>query len=226
MVKSILKIALVVCAFVSFQQLRAQRIKEGMVSFVIRYENLTGEMKEQQDYLPTNMYILFKEDKSRIEIKTVMGPMVTLSDSKQKISYVLTEMFGKKMAMKVTPEGAKKAADQMKKSNMIGEKKLVLTNETKKIAGYTCKKALVKTTIEGKPAELICYYTNELAPVMNDTYNNGYDLNIDGFVMEYSLVQNGVTMIFTAEKVEAKTVSDESFVVPAGYQIVDQFGGM
>lgn len=102
-------------------------------------------------------------------------------------------------------------------------KKVEETTETKMIAGYKCRKVLVHITTGGKTTTSAIYYTTDIPPVYNDTYNNGFDINIPGFIMQYSVTQEGIETLFTAEKVEAKPVSDSIFDIPAGYEVMQRF---
>jgi hypothetical protein len=198
----------------------AQTFKEGMISFRITYPSLSAEMKQQEEYLPRNLYVLLKNHMTRLELKTIMGPVITISNNQTTEVYVLTEMLGKKLAMKSTSEDSKRIAKKVS-PDMV--KKVEETTETKMIAGYKCRKVLVHITTGGKTTTSAIYYTTDIPPVYNDTYNNGFDINIPGFIMQYSVTQEGIETLFTAEKVEAKPVSDSIFDIPAGYEVMQRF---
>jgi GLPGLI family protein len=200
--------------------LKAQSFKEGMISFRITYPSLSAELKQQEEYLPQNLYVLLKNHMTRLELKTIMGPMITITNNKSGEVVILTEMLGKKLAMKSTVEDSKRIT---KKVSPDMTKRVEETGETKTIAGYLCKKARVHITTGGKTQSSDIYYAPDISPMYNDTYNNGFDIIIPGFIMQYSIVQEGLETTFTAIKVEQKPVSDSVFDIPAGYEIMPRF---
>lgn len=200
--------------------LMAQPFSEGMISFKITYPSLSAELKKQEEYLPQNLYVLTKNHMTRLELKTIMGPMITITNNKTSEVVILTEMLGKKLAMKSTVEDSKRIS---KKVSPDMTKRIEETGETKTIAGYLCKKARVHITTGGKTQASDIYYSPDIPPMYNDTYNNGFDIVIPGFIMQYSIVQEGVETTFTAVKVEPKQVSDSVFEIPAGYELMPRF---
>jgi hypothetical protein len=219
-------IVLVLFGCITLQtDLLAQQMTEGMVSFDITYPNLPENKKQQAIYLPSNMYVLLKGDQVRMELKTILGPVISLTNSKTRESYVLSEMMGKKLAMHSTFDQVKKVADKLRRDNPVPPKQVNYTGKTKKIAGYTCKHMLLKTVIDGLPVILDAYYTEDIPPMINDLFNNGYDIEMKGFLMQYKVIQDGMEVVYTATAVEPKAISDDLFLVPKEFEIVPQFSG-
>ncbi len=95
--------------------------------------------------------------------------------------------------------------------------KLVPTNETKKIAGYLCKK--VKVTFPDKKYEdFDIYYTNEIK-IDKPNWNNPF-YQIDGVLMEYQIVMFGIRTKIVADSVAFIKVDDSEFEVPVDYKEV------
>ena len=142
-----------------------------------------------------------------------MGSTVTIADDAKKESTVCMDMMDRKTAMKYTAEDAEKdKADR-------GEYDVKITDVTKKIAGYNCKKAVVTFKSNNSTADV--WFTNELA-AMNSSRNT-YK-GIDGFMMEFTTEQKGmngsIKMKMTCTKVEKIPVSDDMFKIPDGYTVM------
>ena len=93
------------------------------------------------------------------------------------------------------------------------------TNETKLIAGYTCKK--VNATMADQPNNAFSvYYTNELG---NDSINflSPYSA-IKGMLMEYRLKKLGLELCFTATEVKKKSIGVDVFEIPNKYKVVSR----
>jgi len=92
-----------------------------------------------------------------------------------------------------------------------------LTNESKTILGYPCKKA-VATTKGGK--RFTIYYTTGLAPTASE---NPYQFkNIPGIVLEYeSETSEGKSITFKATNIDFSPVPAAKFEIPqSGYRIL------
>lgn len=91
------------------------------------------------------------------------------------------------------------------------------TNETKIIAGYTCKK--VNATMVNNPENTFSvYYTNDLG---KDSINflSPYKA-IKGMLMEYRLKKLGLELCFTATEVKKNTIGSDIFEIPSKYKVV------
>lgn len=196
--------------------------KKGFFNGVIEYkveldsDELDAASKAMLGSLSSKMF--FSGHKTRIEMDMGMVVNTTITDSKNKEGVILIDMMGQKYAMEMTKEDIEKA----EKEN--AEPKIEYTNETKKVAGYNCKKALV--TMEGLDEVLSVYYTDEINVPENDQFKG-----LKGFPLEYQINQGGMKMKFTAVNVTEKKVDDNLFTIPSGYEKVSKdelnklFGG-
>lgn len=199
----------------------AQPMSEGKITFEISYPD-SDIPDEQMAMMPTEMEMYIKDDKTRVEMTMGMGMSnVTIVDNKTKTATTLMDMMGNKMAIKSSEEEYKKQRAQ----RGVEDYKIEKTNETKTIAGYACKKAVVT----GKDGTFDIYYAPDIV-VKNSEWHSEYK-GIDGFPMEYRINQGRMNMQMTAKKVAAQKVDDKLFTIPDGYKEMTQdemkkmFGG-
>src|SRR2546423_6890674 len=142
--KKIIIYSIALMLALSIQAAKGQdKLKEGKATFEISYPD-AEEMNDQMlAMMPKESVSYFKDGKTRTEIKAGYGTTVVLSDPDKKESYVCMDMMGKKTAVKSTDEDMEKQRAEM------GEYDVKLSDDTKKIAGYTCKKATVTMKKDG-----------------------------------------------------------------------------
>lgn len=190
------------------------KLTEGVVEFDIAFMDLTPEMKQAEAMLPKTLTMYFKGQNMRGEMPTAMGNTITIANEKKKEFYVLMDMMGQKTAIKQTEADIKKQQQEQD----VKDVKISYPNETKTIAGYTCKKAIITFTMKGDKETVECYYTEDLPVVGNKNASPGFD-QIKGFMMEYNINMSGIKMKMTAKKVRPEKVDDNKFVLPEGYTI-------
>jgi GLPGLI family protein len=186
----------------------AQKIDEGKVVFEISYPD-ADMPDEQMAMMPTESKMFFKDNQARIEMKMGMGmSQVMLFDNKNKMMTMLMDMMGNKIAVKMTEEDIKKRKEKEGKQDYD----VKLTDETKEIAGYKCKKAVVTN----KDGSFDLYYTDQIA------YKNGDWVSdfkgIDGFPLQYKITNNNLTMQMNAKSVSKEKVEDSMFKIPDDYK--------
>jgi GLPGLI family protein len=176
--------------------------------------------------MPKTLKMKIKGNMSRTEMSLGMGTTVVIFDNESKSGVTLMDFMGQKFAMKMTSEDIEKEMKETPETTVLN------TTETKEIAGYTCKKAIVKMKEKGSDTEteLIVYYTEELASGKSNEMNPLYK-DIPGTMLEYSMNENGVNMQLTAVSVEKGKIADSEFETPEGFKVVTQeelksmFGG-
>jgi GLPGLI family protein len=186
----------------------AQKIDEGKVVFEISYPD-ADMPDEQMAMMPTESKMFFKDNQGRVEMKMGMGmSQVMLFDNKNKMMTMLMDMMGNKIAVKMTEEDIKKRKEKEGKQDYD----IKLTDETKEIAGYKCKKAVVTN----KDGSFDLYYTDQIA------YKNGDWVSdfkgIDGFPLQYKITNNNLTMQMNAKSVSKEKVEDSMFKIPDDYK--------
>lgn len=180
---------------------------EGIITFSISYESLPDEMKDAVSMLPKEQTFFIKNNKSKFVQSSSMSSTVVISDSKTNSSTILMDAMGQKFKMTIDTNELSEIEDVS-----TDEIKIEYVNETKKIAGYTCKKAVV--LMEGFDQEAVFYYTEEIAPLMLSGMEG---LHLKGLPLEYIISMDGMTMIMKATKVDKTSVPDSTFDIPEGY---------
>lgn len=200
-------LALTMLALFSFQVMGKEF--KGVITFKITVEG-SGVTDEMKNMMPKSMIMTIKGNKSRSEMAMSMGKTISISDGDAKTAITLMDMMGQKFAIQSNyDEIMKEIADSP-------EAKVEITSETKEIAGYLCKKAIV--TIEEEDQEIIVYFTEELGTgAMN--FDNPQFKDINGVMLEFEMPGEEFSMHFVATSVEKKNVEDSEFTIPDGYQV-------
>lgn len=186
----------------------ANSLTEGMIEYTA---TVVDESHPMAGLAPGAATVKFKENKFEIEMST-MGIFNTtfISDpAKKTLSQMVKFMDIKNACIQTEADLANDNKDY--------QLKFEESKETKKIAGYTCKK--LKATMVNKPGvSFDVYYTPELG---SDSINNlGPYKAVKGMLMEYRLKKLGLEMSFTATEVKREEIKDEIFEIPAYYKIV------
>ncbi|GDX51161.1 hypothetical protein LBMAG27_02080 [Bacteroidota bacterium] len=213
-----IKTILAALLFVTAQSSFAQKVfTEGSITYKV---SVSGVTDPQAQAMMQNMMlsIYIKNDKfaSVMDMGMIKTRTVRLDDNK---FVMLMDMMGQKMKMTMD----KKQYDS-KKLNPDSYS-VIVTEDTKVIAGYNCKKAIIKTK-DGK--SFYAYFTSDLKRATTSTYDGPYS-KIDGVLMEYTMEQKGNTMTMSCTSIDFKPVSDDMFVVPeSGYteMTMDQLSKM
>ena len=101
-------------------------------------------------------------------------------------------------------------------SNEVKEKVTYL-DQTKEIAGYSCKKAVLNT-YDNKKEEantIELFYTDEISSI--------YDLkfrNIKGTPLEFTVKSKGMTITYTAKLISTDQQNDHLFEIPEDFTIL------
>ena len=197
----------------SFSNVSAQKSNDfqGTVTYNVAVEGEMDAMTKAQ--IPTEMSQTYKGTKIRTEQKSSMGSTIIISDSETKITTILIDMMGNKMAITQTKEDADKAIKEMP------EVKVTYLDETKNIAGYNCKKATVEVMGEEK-SNLEVYYTDEI--VVSNPNSLSFFKDIKGVLLEYTQSAGELKMKFTAKEIKKSKVKDSLYEIPEGYQQLTQ----
>ncbi|OJY95778.1 MAG: hypothetical protein BGP13_00310 [Sphingobacteriales bacterium 40-81] len=192
------------------------------------------------------------------------GNNIVIVDKKNKKTTTLIEAMGRKTGFYITEEDQEKMRedaqkrmdslrqarggnDDQQRNFTPAEPEIVYTNETKKIAGYNCKKAIIKTkSRQGEVSELHVWYTPDVQrpegyPVSGaNTGGGGFARGfsgggpgggafgglsnlekINGFIMGYNMSRpNGFKMETEVTSIEVNpAIEDKVFEIPKGYDI-------
>jgi hypothetical protein len=226
--KTALSIMLSFAAILFFStNISAQKVKvfQGTVSYDITYPGatLTPAQKAQ---LPTTQDVTVKDCKTKTEMITGPVTQASITDGTAKTETVLIDYMGTKYALKLT------TAEITESLAKVTMPVVTITTDTKVIAGYTCKKAILTTTEEdGTITNDTIYYSDEIG--CKDLNFSTQFKDIPGTVLEYSMYVDQIeaNMKYTAKEVKKEKVSDNIFLIPSDYQEVTKeefkkaFGG-
>lgn len=185
-------------------------ITEGTI--VYNMEIRPGNGTSMQNGLVTGASntVYVKGNNSRVDMISSLGNETTIHDAKLGNAVILKEFSGQKLMIRLNHE------NWITKNSSYNNIKFDLLDETKKIAGYSCRKALAKMT-DGKT--FIVYYTTELT-VANKEYNPTFT-NLPGLAMEYEIESGNMIFRFTVSKISLEPVQISKFDFPrAGYRVM------
>lgn len=187
---------------------------QGEIKYKISYPDF--ETKSLMiNIFPSEMTLKFKGNKTKMEFEIGLGmfKMTVIADSKEKIMFQLAKMMTKKYALKLDSIGIEEF-NKLQQQEMD----IKIVDETKKIIGIDCKKAIVN--YKSNPTDTFFVYYTDKIEVINPHWNTPYK-NIPGLLLEYEACVNNLEMKFIATSITFKQVADEDFNVPADYKYVD-----
>jgi GLPGLI family protein len=179
---------------------------EGIVTYSMTVDNPQAAAMMQG----SSIKVYVKGNKSKAIADMGMYKRITFMDhNSAEDPITLVEAMGNKYQLK---------NDKTKKDEKTPDIKY--TDETKQIAGYTCHKAEITMTDEqGQSITSVVYYTED---IISGPSKSGAFKGLKGFPMEYNIKTQGMTMSFSATKVDKQSVSEDTFKVPAGYKLMTQ----
>lgn len=183
-------------------------LTEGSIEYAA---TVVDESHPMAGLAPSSATVKFKGNKFQIEMSTmgIFNTVFISNPSKRTLSQMVKFMDIKNACIQT--------AKDLEKDNEDYALKLEETKETKKIAGYNCKK--IKATMVHNPGvSFDVYYTADLG--LDSINNLGPYKDVHGMLMEYRLKKLGLEMSFTATAVRKEEVKDEVFEVPSYYKIV------
>jgi len=196
-----------------FSQASKGKPFKGKIVYKISYEK--NEMEEGvTGMLPKLMSMYFSDDKIKTDLVTELGTQSAIYDLNERTKTALMDLMGSKYAIRDTWETIQ--ADHEKKP----KPEVILTGETITIAGYNCRKALIKIkeSEEAEPVESIAWFTEEIVVNPEVNFSNALFRDIKAVLMEYEMeAGNGLKMKFSAFSVEKMKIPSKDFDVPEGY---------
>ena len=154
-----------------------------------------------------------------------MGTQTQILNGQERTVTTLMDMMGQKFYYVQTEEEIRE--EQGKNDNV----KVDIKDETKEIAGYTCKKAVITVSEEGSEMMFTVYFTDEIGS-SSLNFDNPYFEDINGAMLEFEVdTGGGQRMKMEAISVDKKNVAESEFAIPEGYveksskEIRQMFGG-
>lgn len=201
--------------------LAQETLSQGKVIFEISYKNIPAAMTMQQQMLPRDAVFYFKDSMSRIEMGVAnQGKNVTINNHSNGNLLILLNLYRQKFAlMKHDSDLAQLNKDFYPDTAKVYIDVKVLS-DTKKIAGYDCRKAEITKTINGISRSSECWFTQQI-PAFNA---RGFEdlKKINGFLMEYSTTERGITTTYKARQVFSVPLENKLFEKPDDYKLVTE----
>jgi len=216
-VKLVLVLMIATISVAAYSQKKVKPFK-GIITYDITYEGEEIDAATMAQ-MPTEIIVSVLGDKVRNEQVSAFYSMAQISDMGSGSAIVLLDAMGMKIAVKQSKE----EIDEKMAEAEMEDPAIKFLDETKEIAGYTCKKAEVtsgENTIE-------VFYTDAIGVPKGMNDNTGFK-GIEGVLMEYSIVQGDMIMIMTVREVKKGKVNKGMFLIPDDYDIktAEELGGM
>jgi hypothetical protein len=195
------------------------QIKEGIITYAMTMEGLPPEQAAMIGDM--ELKSTFKNTKVLTEMSSMMFTNQTLVDDKGMV--MLMEQMGNKIAVKQTKEEMEK--EEAKQKEKPADPKIEYTTETKTIAGYECKKAIV-TTISGKDKKeekMEIWYSDKFENLNKEGKGRGQSFmkGLKGVPFEYSGAQGPMKFKMVAKEVSIEPVADSKFELSTeGYKMM------
>ena len=194
------------------------QIKEGIITYNMTIEGLPPEQAAKVGDM--ELKSTFKNNKVLTEMSSMMFTNQTLIDDKGML--MLMEQMGNKMAIKQTKEEMEK--DAAKEKDKPADPKIEYTSETKTIAGYECKKAIVTMVTKDKKEEKMdIWYSDKFENLNKEGKGQGqaFMKGLKGMPFEYSGAQGPMKFKMVAKEVSIEPVADSKFVLSTdGYKMM------
>jgi len=176
---------------------------------------LAGDVPEQaKSMMPTEMTMKISPDKMITVMHSSMMDIKNIFDAPAQVSNMLMDMMGQKFNIKNT---AADLADQKKKAGMVITVKP--TTDTKTIAGYNCKKAIMTVKSNQAAEQSFDVYFTEDFDVSK--FNFGSTLpEVNGMALQFSMAQGPFSLKMTARSVKKENIAASEFAIPADYKQV------
>jgi hypothetical protein len=185
----------------SCDTLGGKNISEGVIEYDITYPKLDPNNMMVAG-LPSKAYLRFKDNNMANDMSGMMGliSITYISKTDKTVAQTLT-LINKKYVSELS-------AEDLKKINGEYLEKIEPGKNTRDIAGFKCKEAIVKLT-NGETIHV--YYTDEIN-IANPNWSNPYN-TIKGVLMDFQMERYGVAMHLTAKRVLSQKIEESTFTV-------------
>lgn len=205
-----MKKLIVIVAVLGIIKVNAQTTQE-TVTYSVKADNspaaaMMGDM---------HMTLYYKNGKSLFEMSSSMYSMKTLVTDTGTL--MLMNTMGQKFYMRQPAAPANTADTVMPQIQYV--------DETKDVAGYTCKKAIMKTPWTDSAVFWYC----EALPVVGFGKDAAIMKALKGLPLEYEMNTGGMVLKLVAEKVSTANIPESTFEISTdGYAELDDktLGGM
>ena len=195
---------------IGFSTMAQKKFTEGTISYdiVINTGTTRPQAADFLDGATSTVYV--KGNKSRTEMISSLGTQATVIDGTSNSITILKEYGDQKYLIQLNPTEWK---DANKKYEGVD---FVISNETKNIIGYNCKKAVGKLS-DGNTFTV--WFTPDLVPENNE-YQTA-NKNLPGLAMQYETAMGNLNVVYTVSKISFAPVPISKFDLPkSGYRVM------
>lgn len=209
--KNSLHFLVILLVFFAMPALAQKKFTEGTISYDIVISTGSDKPKSADFLDGTTVTNYIKGNKSRTEMVSPLGTLVTINDSSRKSIVILREFGEQKYMITLTPEDWKDANKKYEGISFNYD-----NGEEKTILGYKCRKAIGNLK-DG--TTFTVWYTPELIP---ENRNFQYETrNLAGMAMEYEAVSKDKKITYTVSKISFSPVQASKFDLPkSGYRVM------
>ena len=203
-----LLIAFTISSIPSFAQ---KKFSEGTISYDVVI-NTNSDKPKNADYLDgTTVVNYIKGNKSRSEMVSPLGNLVTIHDSSKNSIVILKEFGEQKYMITLTPNDWKDANKKYEGISFTYD-----PSAEKVLQGYTCKKA-IGTLQDGTTYTV--WYTPDLVP---ENKNFQYETrSLPGLALEYEINSKDQKVTYKVSKINFSPVTASKFDLPkSGYRVM------
>ena len=186
------------------------QIKEGSITYVMKIEGLAPEQAAMMGDM--DMKNTFKNGKVLTEMNSMMGTNQILIDENGMT--MLIDQMGNKIAIKQTKAEMEK--ESAKSKEKLPDPKIEYFPETKMIAGYECKKAIITSTDKNNKEEKIeMWYCDKFFNPNMEGKGKGQNImkGLKGMPFEYSGSYGQMKTKITAKEVSEALVDEKVFLL-------------
>jgi hypothetical protein len=184
-----------------------QKVVQGRIHYEISYPYNDGKSL-LASMLPTHMVMTFKGPHLRIAVEEKILSNVIITDESDKSLMMLFRFSSKKMACQLNEEQIHTFLSQ------FPDVEYIETGQTMVIAGYDTKKLTAVFMNASRESEL--FYTDDIK-IPNPNWPTPYK-EVPGVLLKYDIQKYGLTMRFTATKVELTDIPDSDFEAPSEFK--------
>lgn len=154
--------------------------------------------------------VYIKGEKTRTDVISSLGMETAIYNNRTNVGAILKEYSGQKIIIHLNKE------HWTDKSKLFRGLQFSMTNETKQINGFQCKKAF--TTLEDGD-RLEVYYTSDVL-LANKDYNNSF-YALPGTPVQYEIKSGSMVFKYILKRIDYDLVPFSTFDIPKqGYRVL------
>ncbi|MBX9734982.1 MAG: hypothetical protein K2X37_13060 [Chitinophagaceae bacterium] len=208
------KVVLLIMALAPYWLLaQARVVAECTIQYAIQINDENSADKETVSLLKaTTKHVYIKANDSRVDLISPNFQQSVIYDKNAGSAVILREIGTNKFMTKLDTK-----AWESQHAKFV-DMEVSFSNETKKILGYDCKKAILKLK---NGTSFSVFYATAIVPSVKD-FEYQFK-NIPGFVLEYEAQEGkGEKITYTATQINLNPVQASKFDIPtSGYRLLN-----